>query len=167
MITFSTDIVIKGKKAQMYQELSNKYGFLNVDIYMMSGVLGFINHQKDVQDNDNSITVNIPRNVLQSRSERIDFLYQIVTLSEEIDLNSEKAMKLAFEENSITNPKKMYKRELFDDYAMGGIDILYNLLSDVVYDKQVDNIKDILDKFYEKSNLREKSIEDILEEEGL
>ena len=104
---------------------------------------------------------------MQSRSERIDFLYQIVTLSEEIDLNSEKAMKLAFEENSITNPKKMYKRELFDDYAIGGIDILYNLLSDVVYDKQVDNIKDILDKFYEQSNLGEKSIEDILEEEGL
>ena len=56
---------------------------------------------------------------------------------------------------------------MFDDYAMGGIDILYNFLSDVVYDKQVDNIKDILDKFYEQSNLGEKSIDDILEEEGL
>ena len=167
MITFSTDIVIKGKKAEKYQGLKNKYGFDLVDIYMMSGVLGFINNRKDVQDNDNMVTANLPRNVLQNRSDKIDFLYQVVTLSEEIDLDAEKAMKLAFEENSITNPQKMYKRELFDDYAMGGIDILYNLLSDVVYDKQVDNIKDILDKFYEQSNLGEKSIEDILEEEGL
>lgn len=167
MITFSTDIIIKGKKAEKYQELKNKYSFDLVDIYMMSGVLGFINNRKDVQDNDNTVTANLPRNVLQNRSDKIDFLYQVVTLSEEIDLDAEKAMKLAFEENSITNPKKMYKRELFDDYAMGGIDILYNLLSDVVYDKQVDNIKDILDKFYEQSNLGEKSIEDILEEEGL
>lgn len=167
MITFSTDIIIKGKKAEKYQELKNKYGFDLVDIYMMSGVLGFINNRKDVQDNYNTVTANLPRNVLTARSGRIDFLYQIVTLSEEIDLNSEKAMKLAFEENSVTNPKKLYKRELFDDYAMGGIDILYNFLSDVVYDKQVDNIKDILDKFYEQSNLGEKSIDDILEEEGL
>ena len=153
MITFSTDIIIKGKKAEKYQELKNKYGFDLVDIYMMSGVLGFINNRKDVQDNYNTVTANLPRNVLTARSGRIDFLYQIVTLREEIDLNSEKAMKLAFEENSVTNPKKLYKRELFDDYAMGGIDILYNFLSDVVYDKQVDNIKDILDKFYEQSNL--------------
>ena len=167
MITFSTDIIIKGKKAEKYQELKNKYGFDLVDICMMSGVLGFINNRKDVQDNYNTVTANLPRNVLTARSGRIDFLYQIVTLSEEIDLNSEKAMKLAFEENSVTNPKKLYKRELFDDYAMGGIDILYNFLSDVVYDKQVDNIKDILDKFYEQSNLGEKSIDDILEEEGL
>ena len=165
MIIFSNDVIIRGKKAQKYQELSNKYGFLYIDIYLMSGVLGFINHQKDVQDNDD-LFITIPRNVLQNRAEKIDFLYQIVTLSEEIDLDSEKAMKLAFEENSIASPK-LYKRELFEDYAMGGIDLLYNLLSDVVYDKQVDNIKDILDQFYEQSNLGEKSIEDILEEEGL
>ena len=49
MLTFQTDIVIRGKKAEKYQELANKYGFLLVDIYMMSGVLGFINNQKDVQ----------------------------------------------------------------------------------------------------------------------
>ena len=167
MLTFQTDIVIKGKKAEKYQELSNKYGFLLVDIYMMSGVLGFINNQKDVADNDSNITANIPRNVLQSRSDKIDFLYQIVTLTEEIDVDAENAMKLEFEENSIANPKKLYKRELFDDYAMGGIDILYDMLSDVEFDKQVDNIKDILDKFFEKSNLGQKTVNDILEEEGL
>ena len=50
MLTFQTDIVIRGKKAEKYQELANKYEFLLVDIYMMSGVLGFINNQKDVQD---------------------------------------------------------------------------------------------------------------------
>ena len=85
MLTFQTDIVIRGKKAEKYQELANKYEFLLVDIYMMSGVLGFINNQKDVQDNESSITANIPRNVLQSRADKIDFLYQVVALSEEID----------------------------------------------------------------------------------
>ena len=47
MLTFQTDIVIRGKKAEKYQELANKYEFLLVDIYMMSGVLGFINNQKE------------------------------------------------------------------------------------------------------------------------
>ena len=50
---------------------------------------------------------------------------------------------------------------------MGGIDILYDMLSDVEFDKQVDNIKGILDKFFEKSNLGQKTVNDILEEEGL
>ncbi len=167
MLTFQTDIVIKGKKAEKYQELKNKYGFDLVDIYMMSGVLGFINNQKDVQDNDNSITANLPRNVLQNRADKIDFLYQIICLSDEIDVDAENAMKLSFEENSIANPRKLHKKELFDDYAMGGIDILYNMLSDVIFDKQVDNIKDIIDKFFEKSNLGAKTINEILEEEGL
>ena len=167
MLTFQTDIIIKGKKAVKYQELKNKYGFDLVDIYMMSGVLGFINERKDIPDTEGSVTANLPRNVLQNRADKIDFLYQIVTLSEEIDVDAEEAMKLAFEENSIANPKKLYKKELFEEYAMGGIDILYDMLSDVVFDKQVDNIKDIIDKFYEQSNLGEKTINDILEEEGL
>lgn len=168
MITFQTDIVIRGKKAEKYQELKQKYGFDLVDIYMMSGVLGFINNKKDIPDSDSNVTANLPRNVLQGRSNKIEFLYEIITLSEEIDVDADNAIRLAFEDNSIENPKKLYKKELFDDYAMGGIDILYEMLSDVVYDKQIDNLKIILDKFSDFSGIKdEKTTDEIFESEGL
>ncbi|MDD3453636.1 MAG: hypothetical protein PHN42_05150 [Bacilli bacterium] len=167
MISFQTDIVIKGKKAEKYQELKSKYGFDLVDIYMMSGVLGFINSSKDVQENDSTITANLPRTVLNNRSSKIDFLLEIITLSEELDVDADNAIKLAFEDSSLENQKKMYKKELFDDYALGGIDILYNMLSDVTYDKQVENIKEIIEKFFENSNINQKTVDEIFEEEGL
>ncbi|MDD4623797.1 MAG: hypothetical protein PHX40_00210 [Bacilli bacterium] len=167
MISFQTDMIIKGKKAEKYQELKSKYGFDLVDIYMMSGVLGFINLSKDVSEGDSNITANLPRTVLNNRSSKIDFLFEIITLSEELDVNADNAIKLAFEDSSIENQKKMHKRELFDDYALGGIDILYSMLSDVTYDKQVENIKDIIERFFENSNLNQKTVEEIFEEEGL
>ena len=49
MLAFQTDIVIRGRKAEKYQTLKNIYGWDLVDIYMMSGVLGFINNRKDVE----------------------------------------------------------------------------------------------------------------------
>lgn len=167
MLTFRTDIIIRGKKGEKYQEIKTKYGFDLVDIYMMSGVLGFINNKKDIQETEGNITATLPRTVLQRRYQKIEFLYQIVTLNNEIDIDVENAIKLAFEEDTIEQPKKLYKKELFDDYAMGGIDILYNMLADITYDKQVDNIKEIMDKFLENSNIEEKTIADIFEEAGL
>lgn len=167
MLTFQTDIVIRGQKAEKYQELKQKYSFDLVDIYLMAGVLGFINNQKDVQDNNSNVTANLPRNVLQNRGSKIEFLYEIITLSEEINVDPDNAIKLAFEDTSIEKPKNLYKKELFDDYAMGGIDILFDMLSDVVYDKQIDNIKDIIEKFSDFSGLnREKTADEIFESEG-
>lgn len=167
MLTFQTDILIRGKKAEKYQELKAKYNFELVDIYMISGVLGFINNQKDINENDSPVVANLPRSVLQKRSEKIEFLCEIITMSDEIEIDSENAMRLAFEDSSSENPKKLYKRELFDEYAMGGIDIFYKMMSDVTYDKQVDNIRDIIEKFIDNSNVTRRTSLDIFEEEGL
>ena len=167
MAMFLTDIVIRGKKAYKYQELKNIYNFELVDIYMISGVLGFLHNKKDVQDNDGTLTANIPRTVLERRSKKINFLYEIITLHEELDVDPDRAMQLAFEINSVEHPVKMYKKELFDDYALGGIDILYDMLSNVTYDRQVDNIKNILDKYSESYTVNQKTTNDIFEAEGL
>lgn len=167
MLSFQTDIIIRGKKAEKYQMLKNIYGWDLVDIYMMSGVLGFINNKKDIQDSDSKSVANLPRTVLNNRSNKIDFLCEVITLSEEIESDSDNAIKLAFEDNSISQPKKIYKQELFDDYAMGGIDILYDMLSNIDYENQVDNIHAIIERFVGYSNIGRKTIEEILDEAGL
>ena len=168
MLIFPTDIVIRGTKAKKYQELKAKYGFELVDIYMMSGVLGFINNKKDIQDLNGEITANIPRSVLQRRSEKIDFLYQIIVLYNEVDIDTEKAIHYAFEENVKQTNKKIYKKDLFDDYALGGIDLLYDMLSNIEYDREVDNLKDIVDRYQKgiESSLYE-TTDEIFDKQGL
>lgn len=167
MLAFQTDIVIRGRKAEKYQTLKTIYGWDLVDIYMMSGVLGFINNKKDVQDSESKAIANLPRTVLNNRSHKIEFLCEVITLIEEIDVDSDNAIRIAFEDNSIERPKKLRKQELFDDYAMGGIDILYDMLSNVDFENQVDNIRAIIEKFIGSANIGKKTVEEIFTEEGL
>lgn len=167
MLTFQTDILIRGKKADKYQELKTRFSFDLVDIFMISGVLGFIHKKKDIQQNDGNTIANLPRNVLQNRSEKIDFLCEIISLSEEIDLDPDKAIRIAFEDSSIDKPKKLYKLDLFSEYALGGIDILYEMLSISEYDEAVDNLKSIMDKFLLDEKIGKKTTEEIFDEEGL
>lgn len=168
MAVYTRDIVLIGSKAEKFQQLKSIYGWDLVDIYMMAAVLGFINNKKDIMEKDKDVSANLPRNVLSSRASKIEFIKEIITLSNELGTgDDEKAMKLAFETNSIEDTSNLYKDDLFNDYVMGGIDILYNMLSNVVYDNQLDNLKDIIERFFANSNVSKKNINDIFDEEGL
>lgn len=172
MLSFNTDIVIRGSKAEKYIELNTKYGFLYIDTYMMSGVLGFLNNKKDTNENDDKSSVpktaNIPRTVLNSRSDKIDFLCEIITLHEELDINEEQAMKLAFEDIKTTDAKKLERLETFNDYAMGGIDILYNLVANQEkFGDPVDSFKNALDMYLPNEDIGKKTVDEIFEEAGL
>ena len=168
MLSFSTDIVIKGKKAEKYQELNTKYGLLFIDIYMMSGALGFLNKKKDTNEADSSATANIPRTVLISRSEKIDFLCELITLDEELEVNEEQAMKLAFEDAPANSKEKLLRFETFNDYAMGGIDCLYDLLcKEKKYGDPVDSFKAALDMYLPNEQIGKKTADEIFEEAGL
>lgn len=168
MLSFNTDIVIKGSKAEKYQELNTKYNFTFIDTYMLSGVLGFLNNKKDTNDANTNATANIPRTVLNSRSDKIDFLCEIIILNEELEANEEQAMKLAFEDSTLTNPKKLTRLETFNDYAMGGIDILYDMLCSIEkYGDPVDKFKNALDMYLPNEDIGKKTADQIFEEAGL
>ena len=162
---YSSDIIIRGKKAEKYQELKIKYDFDLIDIYMMSGVLGYLNNKKDIQSNDSEATANLPRTTLNKRSDKIDFLCQVIYLINEIDIDPDNAVKVAFEEKK-EDGDKLTRRDLFFDYAMGGIDILYEMLSNTDYDNQVNNLKNIIDKYMNANDTGEESIDDLLTQEG-
>lgn len=162
---YTSDIVIKGKKAEKYQELKIKYDFDLIDIYMMSGIIGFLHNKKDIQENDSEATANLPRTTLNKRSDKIDILCQIIYLINEIDIDPDKAIKIAFETKK-DDGDKLERRNLFFDYAMGGIDILYKILSNTDYDNQVNNLKNIIEKYTNETNIEEESLEDLLNKEG-
>lgn len=162
---YITDIVIRGSKAEKFQELKIKYGFDLIDIYMMSGVIGYLNNKKDISSNDSDSTANLPRSVLNNRADKIDVLSQVIWLSEEIEIDPDEAIKIAFEEKK-EEGKKLIRRELFFDYAMGGIEILYDMLSNTDFDNQVNNLKNIIDKYSNEYDESEQTIDEILNKEG-
>lgn len=162
---YTTDIVIRGSKADKYQELKLKYGFDLIDVYMMAGVIGFLNNKKDISKNDTETTANLPRNVLNNRADKIDVLSQIIWLSKEIEVDPDEAIKIAFEEKK-EDGEKLDRRELFFDYSMGGIDILYDMLSNTDFDNQVNNLKNIIDKYSDQYDANEQTIDELLDREG-
>lgn len=164
--TYQTDIVIRGKKAEKYQEIKIKYEFELIDIYMISAVLGFLNNKKDIQMNDSNATANIPRTVLNNRSDKLDLLSQIILLHNEIEINPDEAVKIAFEEKK-EDGEKLQRRELFYEYSLGGIDILYDLLSNTEYGNQIENLRKIVDKYSTSSTERVETADDIFAKEGL
>lgn len=172
MLSFNSDIVIKGKKAEKYQELNARFGnkdvFTFIDIYMMSGILGYLSKKKDINEADSNATANIPRTVLNSRSEKIDFLCELITLEEELDVSEEQAMKLAFEDAPANSKEKLHRFESFNDYAMGGVDVLYNmLLNEKKYDDPVDSFKATLDMYLPNKDINKKTADEIFDEVGL
>ena len=172
MLSFNTDIVIKGSKAEKYIELNTKYGFLYVDTYMISGVLGFLSGKKDTNENDDKSgipkTAKIPRTVLNSRSDKIDFLCEVITLNEELSINEENAMKIAFEDVKASDAKKLDRLERFNDYAMGGIDDLYEMIvNQKKFGDPIDSLKNVLDMYLPNEKIGKKSVDEIFEQAGL
>ena len=163
--SYTTDIVIRGSKAEKYQELKIKYGFDLIDIFMMAGVIGFLNNKKDIPNNDSEATANLPRSVLNNRADKIDVLSQVIWLSKEIEVDPDEAIKVAFEEKK-EEGEKLARRELFFDYSMGGIEILYDMLSNTDFDNQVNNLKKIIDKYSNEYDTNEQTIDELLDKEG-
>ncbi len=167
MLTFSTDIVIRGNKAEKYQELKSKYDFELIDTFIISAALGFINNKKDIQSKDSDVTANIPRTVLNSHSALIDDICEYIVLYEDIESDEEQAIKTAFADSSLENAVKLEKLERFIDYSYGGIDILYDELTSDKYADAVDGMKNLLDKYINKSSINIKTTDEIFEEFGL
>lgn len=164
MLSFSTDIIIKGSKAKKYQELKIRYGFELIDIFIISATLGFINKRKGVQEKDGNETANIPRVVLTSHERLIDEICEYIVLSEDLDAGEEEALKTAFADSSQKDSKRLEKLERFIDYSYGGIDILYDELVSDKYADAVDGMKNLLDKYLDKSSISTKTTEEIFEE---
>lgn len=167
MLSFATDIVIRGSKAEKYQELKSKYGFELIDTFIISAALGFINNKKDIPSKDSAVTANIPRTVLNSHSSQIDDICEYIVLSEDLEANEDLAIKVAFEDSSLENASKLEKLERFIDYSYGGIEILYEELTSDKYADSIDGMKNLLDKYISSANIQVKTPEEIFKELGI
>lgn len=160
------DIFIKGKMREYFLQLNEKYEITFLDIYLISGVLGFLRRSKDIVEKDDGDAITIGRNVLTNNTYKIEFLYSMIMLYDEIDINPDEAIIKAFEVNDDNQDKIIEKSELFISYAAAGIKILHQMLDDVAYDNQIDNLKELIEAELAEKVEETKTYDRIFEDKG-
>lgn len=98
-----------------------------VDIYIVAPLIGFSYHRKAPKDG-NEVTKNIMEGALSSHHDRLVFSYELLmVLDKESEPDLNERIRRAFRS---TDELVSQGLEVFNDYARGGIEVLYEKLID-------------------------------------
>lgn len=135
------DLFFYGETSMKIKALKDESGIFerNLDVYLAAGVVGAIYNRKDImfkidaeKNNESKTTINASQ-LLGAESTRIKFLTSLIFMieSHDKDYDENELLKLAFSDwfntssnEKISEDKDKYK--LFNEYVVGGIDILYD-----------------------------------------
>lgn len=165
---YKSDLVFYGETAKMILELEKDYKFRHIDTYMIAPIVGFINKslkEENVNSIDKSIETSVPRNVLNQPviNNKIEFLETVLYLLENFDVYKEECLAEAFKEQPENQKDLIKKKNLYNNYFNGGIEILYrNLINDDPSDK-ITKIIEMVDKFEKLLNDNNKTLTKILD----
>lgn len=145
---FPNDIVIGGKCARIFRDMKEKFGFDFIDSFFYSSVLGVMSDNQQTEsitesEKDDDHEINIPRNVLMSRQDKIEFISTMIVLLEKSKNDFEELLQIAFEENSVENPK-IYRLLRMEYYAILGSSLMENELVNHSNLEILDRVSDIL-----------------------
>ena len=166
---FNSDYEVKGKHATYIRFLSattNRLdktakvaGIINtaVDIYAIAPLIGLAYNKKALEDNSSNDTYRIFSSQIINHQSDLDFSYRLVMLADNsTGLSSDEKIDRAFKQDE--QPEKLKENlELFHQYMRGGLEWLYEKVTDGATTKE-----DYLEKVYEIVSLYKEdfSIED-------
>ncbi len=139
---FSSDYRLLGKHAT-YVKFLNAYtrnldknvevaGIFSiaVDVYMIAPLIGAAYNRRSPVDNTVDDSLNILASQIVSRQTQFDNVYRLVMLSEKsVDLSADERISRAFKEDEVSE-KVQNNMELFHEYMRGGIEWLYEHISE-------------------------------------
>jgi hypothetical protein len=145
--------IIFSYKADKFRRITEIFDSLRqIDVYLLAGMIGVLNDKKDQEKSEGTDTLNIPRDVLHNPGLKLEFLMSTIYLIKSgQDVNDRDLLRNAFETNDYggTGFRKLDRVALFHEYALGGIDILYNKIVEASNESTDDPI-DILIDYYEE-----------------
>lgn len=145
--------IIFNYKADKFRKVVDLFDSLRqIDVYLLAGMIGVLNDQKDQEKQAGTDSLNIPRDVLHNPGLKLEFLMSTVYLIKSGHNNDDRdLLRNAFETNDFGSVafRKLDRVELFHQYALGGIDILYTKIVEASAVSSIEPI-DILMDFYEE-----------------
>lgn len=158
---FENDITIYGNHATKLKYLKEE---LNIfpryyDVYMAGAIVGSLNGKISKKDNESTDRARIYADVLIRETAKSKKIFQTVILCDEIKgWTSDEKLNICFrykdrndDESPLSFPEEdkglmQEAMELFESYALAGIEILYN---DFTNEKTTLSVDEIINKEYE------------------
>jgi hypothetical protein len=168
---FDSDIKVIGKHATYIKFLSKKTTELNkdfvgaevfrryIDVYIAGAVLGILKKRKaDIDNTPNGDSAMIFASAVINEQSNLKFLYRMILLLDDASLSNDDRVDLAFR-NDTDNEKLKAGMEVFNSYARGGIEWLYEKFTDGATTKEdyLQKIAEIVNEF--KQDFSESFIE--------
>lgn len=132
---FTDDIPLYGKHAHYVKELGNTENQLfnrYLDVFMNGAIVGLIYDKREIRDRDpnyKDMNVSIFAAAINKEKSNLDYIYRLIMLLDDSqDISLEEKINRAFRDdsNSDVSIKHQKNLELFKEYALGGISILYD-----------------------------------------
>ena len=143
---FSNEIEFTGKYATYARYLRDEAGVVATfrEAYVLGAIVGFMNNRMETADNEPKVqSASIFPNELSKKKIDLRFIYRVIMLlKEEKGFTLDDYKNRTFRDDPEENPET-YKSnmELFNSYACGGVEYLYELFRDNSdTDKVVDNL---------------------------
>lgn len=162
---FDKEVEFVGKHATYCRFLKEELGVFKTfkDIYATSAIVGFINGRKADKDNvkikgQTVQPASIMASEVQSIRSRLTYIYRIIMLLEPIkngEIKDYQDRTFKDDANAERNPERLRENlEVFNAYARGGLEFLYDKFKDCKSKKEAVNVlNDYLIEFYEDTNL--------------
>ena len=164
---FDGEIKISGKHALYIKFLASKTTQLNkgvpcagafkryIDVYIAGATIGLVKKLKSPTDNTVSETATLFADAVIGEQEKLKILYRIMQLIDDPSLSCDDRIDLAFRYDADDAHVKK-GMELFNSYARGGIQGLYDEISENVTTQEdyYENIAELVKNFsqdYEES----------------
>lgn len=132
---FEEEFEYKGKHA-IYCKYLKENNIISTyrEIYLLSAVVGFVNGRKAPVDKDEKIAeASILPSEISKKKAELSFVYRVIMLLDEKEgFTVEDYKNRTFRDDSDEeHPEKLKENmEIFNSYARGGIEILYDLFYD-------------------------------------
>ncbi len=167
---FNKDIRIDGKHASYVKFLSAKTekndssvkstaGVFdrNIDIYMISALVGVLYNRKAPKDNSVNDHANILLSAITNELDNLEFIYYLVLLCDNsVDRTNDEKINYAFREEELEKQKE----EVFNEYVRGGIEFLYEFFTDGTATKEdyYQKVVELLERIQPNMNMLDQDI---------
>lgn len=163
---FDKAINLKGKHGEYVRRLSKGIQMLesdksifrtNIALYKAAVIVGVLFNRKGVEDKSSDHDTKIMPETVIKHQDDLRHLFKLVMLTASDDINDEKridrAFRYAYDEKDANDIKEdeIEALKLFDSYALGGIEILYEKVyrNDATGEKYLENMYEFIEEFYQ------------------
>ena len=157
---FDKEFEFKGKHATYCRFLKDEIALFKTfrEAYTISAIVGFLYGTKIKPDSEKTQPASIlPSELAQKRAD-LTFIYRLIMLLDPVEgftVKDYQDRTFRYDAESDKYPEKLKANmELFNSYAIGGLEILYDRFKDCTEKKDtVNELYDFLNEFYIDNNL--------------